>query len=262
MQDALLRLRYRYWPDHLLGEILSKRWTETAIPVIVLLIITIFLSRSIPGFFTPVGLADTGRQAGEIGFVVLGMALVMIVGGIDLSVGSTFALTNFCALYVMHVLKWPVAAAVPITLICGALLGGINGVLIGYFRLRAFITTLITLIIYRSAYDMLIQRYSTRIAAGFPDSDLWDWMGGGDVLGVPTIALVYAAIVIFGFFFMTRMRPGWHITAIGGSRRSAYNSGVAVRRTVAMCYVGCGVFRRALFRRTPRYGRRRHRRWP
>ena len=59
MQDALLRLRYRYWPDHLLGEILSKRWTETAIPVIVLLIITILLSRSIPGFLSAGGLADT-----------------------------------------------------------------------------------------------------------------------------------------------------------------------------------------------------------
>ena len=70
----------------------------------------------------------------------------------------------------MHVLKWPVVAAVPMTLLCGGLLGGINGVLIGYFRLRAFITTLITLIIYRSAYDILTLRYSTRIAAGFPDS--------------------------------------------------------------------------------------------
>src|SRR6202050_4014338 len=89
MQEALLRLRYRYWPDHLLGEILSKRWTETAIPVIVLLIITVFLSRAIPGFFTPVGLADTGRQAGEIGFVVLGMALVVIVGGTALSGGAS-----------------------------------------------------------------------------------------------------------------------------------------------------------------------------
>ena len=67
MQDALLRLRYRYWPDHLLGEILSKRWTETAIPVIVLLIITVLLSRAIPGFLSLGGLADTGRQAGEIG---------------------------------------------------------------------------------------------------------------------------------------------------------------------------------------------------
>src|SRR5690242_11179271 len=241
LRDTLVRLRYRYWPDHVLGEILAKRWTETAIPVIVLIIVAFALSRAIDGVFSPAALADAARQAGEIGCVVLGMALVMIVGGIDLSVGSTFALTDFCALYVMHILKWPVAAAVPITLLCGALLGAINGVLIGYFRLRAFITTLITLIIYRSAYDMLIQRYSTRIAAGFPDSELWDWMGSGDVLGVPTVALVYAAIVIFGFFFMTRMRPGWHITAIGGSRRSAYNSGVAVRRTVAMCYVGCGV---------------------
>jgi ribose transport system permease protein len=241
LRETLVRLRYRYWPDHMLGEILAKRWTETAIPVIVLIIVAFALSRAIDGVFSPAALADAARQAGEIGCVVLGMALVMIVGGIDLSVGSTFALTNFCALYVMHVLKWPVAAAVPITLLCGAALGGINGVLIGYFRLRAFITTLITLIIYRSAYDMLIQRYSTRIAAGFPDSDLWDWMGSGDVLGVPTIALVYAAIAIFGHFFMTRMRPGWHITAIGGSRRSAYNSGVSVRRTVAMCYVGCSV---------------------
>ena len=50
MQDMLLRLRYRYWPDHLLGEILSKRWTETAIPVIVLLIVGNALSRSIDGF--------------------------------------------------------------------------------------------------------------------------------------------------------------------------------------------------------------------
>src|SRR5215813_15561393 len=129
MQEAFVRLKAKYWPDHLLGEILSKRWTETAIPVIVLAIVAIALGQAIDNFFSPAALADTARQAGEIGFVVLGMALVVIVGGIDLSVGSTFALTNFCALYVMHVLKWPVAAAVPITLVCGALLGGINGVL-------------------------------------------------------------------------------------------------------------------------------------
>src|SRR5258708_19654817 len=118
MQDALLRLRYRYWPDHLLGEILSKRWTETAIPVIVLLIITIALSRSIPGFFSVGGLADTGRQAGEIGFVVLGMALVVIVGGIDLSVGSMFALCDFCALCLLNVFDCPLPAVIVAPLLC------------------------------------------------------------------------------------------------------------------------------------------------
>src|SRR3979411_1182620 len=168
MQDVLLRLRYRYWPDHLLGEILSKRWTETAIPVIVLLIITILLSRAIPGFLTAGGLADTGRQAGEIGFVVLGIALVVIVGGIDLSVGSMFALCDFCALFCLNVLDWPVPAGIVATVLCGAALGVVNGLLIGYLRLRAFITTLITLIIYRSAYDLLLFDYSNKIAAPLP----------------------------------------------------------------------------------------------
>src|SRR6201992_3861556 len=241
MQDTLLRLRYRYWPDHLLGEILSKRWTETAIPVIVLLIITVLLSNAIPGFLSPVGLADAGRQAGEIGFVVLGMALVVIVGGIDLSVGSMFALCDFCALFFLNVMNWPVPAVIVATLVCGALLGAVNGFLIGYLRLRAFITTLITLIVYRSAFDLLIQRYSNQIASAFPDFTTWNFVGGGDVFGVPSIAIVYLAVAIFGHIFLTRLRPGWHITAIGGSRRSAYNSGIPVRRTIALCYVACGV---------------------
>jgi len=241
MRETLTRLRYRYWPDHLLGEILSKRWTETAIPVILLLIIGFALSRSLEHFLSPASLADTARQAGEIGFIGLGMALVVIVGGIDLSVGSIFALTDFCALYLLDVLNWPVPAVVVVTMIVGGLLGAVNGVLIGYLRLRAFITTLITLIIYRSAYDLLIQRYSNAIASAFPDIPSWDFIGGGSVFGIPSVALVYIVIAIFGHIFLTRLRPGWHITAIGGSRRSAYNSGIPVRRTIALCYVASGV---------------------
>ena len=239
--DRLTELRYRWWPDHLLGEILAKRWMETAIPVVVLIGVSLALSSAIPNFLSASSLADTGRQAGEIGFIVLGMALVMIVGGIDLSVGSMFALTNFCALYFMHVLKWPVAGAVVATLAFGAALGAVNGVLIGYFRLRAFLTTLITLIIYRALYDLLTADYATLIAAGFPDSQVWDLLGNGAWLGVPTVVFAYAIVAVFGHVFLTRLRPGWHVIAIGGSRRSAYNTGIPVRRTVALCYVACGV---------------------
>ena len=240
-RDRLTRWRYDYWPDHVLGEILAKRWMETAIPVTVLLIVAFVLSEAIPNFLSAASLADTGRQAGEIGFIVLGMALVMIVGGIDLSVGSMFALTNFCALFLMHVLKWPVAAAIPVTLIFGAMLGAVNGILIGIFRLRAFLTTLITLIIYRALYELLTADYATAIAGGMPDSEMWDFIGYGEWVGIPVVVYVYAAIAIMGHILLTRLRPGWHITAIGGSRRSAYNSGIAVRRTVTMCYVSSGV---------------------
>jgi len=241
MYETLTRLRYRYWPDYLLGEILSKRWTETAIPVILLLIVGFALSRSLEHFLSPASLADTARQAGEIGFIGLGMGLVVIVGGIDLSVGSMFALTDFCALYLMDVQGWPVPAVIVATLVAGGFLGAINGLLIGYLKLRAFITTLITLIIYRSTFDLLIQRYSNDIASAFPDIPSLDFIGNGGVFGIPSVALVYLVVAVFGHVFMTRLRPGWHIMAIGGSRRSAYNSGIAVRRTIALCYVASGV---------------------
>src|ERR1700689_3075820 len=241
MREAITRLCYRYWPAHWLGEILSKRWPETAIPVLVLLIVGFWLSQSIHNFLSLSSLADPARQACEIGFIALGVALVVIVGGIDLSVGSMFALTDFCALYTLDVLGWPVPLVVLATIVSGMLLGAVNGFLIGYLRLRAFITTLITLIIYRSAYDLLLFDYSNKIAAAFPDFPSWNFIGGGVVAGVPSVVLVYLVVAVFGHIFLTRLRPGWHVTAIGGSRRSAYNSGIPVRRTIALCYVASGV---------------------
>jgi ribose transport system permease protein len=239
--EALARWRYRVWPDHLLGEVLSKRWTETAVPALLLVLVVAALATAIPGFLGPGSITTMSRQAGEIGLLVLGLALVMIVGGIDLSLGSTFALTNFLALMLMHVHGWAVAPAVAATLALGALLGAINGVLIGYLRLRAFLTTLITLIIYRAAYDLLILQYSTAISAGLPESALWAAMGEGRFLGLPFVGWVFLAAAVAGHVFLTRLRGGWHVTAIGGSRRSAYNSGIPVRRTVALCYVAAGV---------------------
>ena len=241
MQETLTRLRYRYWPDHLIGEILSKRWTETAIPVLFLIVVCVWLSQSIDNFLSPAYLTITGRQAAEIAFIALGMGLVVIVGGIDLSVGSIFALTNFTALYTFNVLGWPIPVVATTTVAAGALLGAVNGFLIGVLRMRAFITTLITLIIYRSIYELLVQEYSTDIAAVFIDHPAWDFFGYGDLWGIPSSALLFIVVAIIGHVFLTRLRPGWHVMAIGGSRRSAYNSGIPIRRTIALCYVASGV---------------------
>ena len=92
-----------------------------------------------------------------------------------------FALCEFLSrCYFLDVPDWPVPAVIVATLACGALLGAVNGLLIGYLRLRAFITTLITLIIYRSTYDLLLFSNSTKIAAAFPDFPSWNFIGGGD----------------------------------------------------------------------------------
>ena len=241
MRDNLIKLRYRLWPDHVIGELLSKRWTETMVPILFLLITVVFFSSYIDHFISAANVIDTIRQSGELGFVVLAMALVLMAGGIDLSVGSMFALCTLAALFFIQVMAWPVPVAVAATLICGALLGSVNGVLIGYFRLRAFLTTLITLIIYRSAFDMLTLNYAVLIASSTLDSPAWDWIGSGELLAFPVQGWIFALVAILGHIFMTRMRAGWHISAIGGSRRAAYNAGIDVKRVIALTYVASGV---------------------
>src|SRR4029434_2441665 len=112
----------------------------------------------------------------------------------------------------------------------GLLLGSINGYLIGYLRLRAFLTTLVTLIIGRAVFDILVVDYGTAIQSSMMTSDLWDFIGDGTVYGFSIAVLSAVVIAIIAHVVMTRSRPGWHILAVGGSRRSAYNSALRHKR--------------------------------
>src|SRR4029078_8090827 len=95
-------------------------------------------------------------ELGEFAIVVTGMTVVMLGGGIDLSVGSIFALATFAAVYAFFIFDWPVWAALAAALATGGLYGAINGYLVGYLRLRAFLTTLVTFIIGRALFDILV----------------------------------------------------------------------------------------------------------
>jgi ribose transport system permease protein len=240
--DTITYWRYRLIPDHLLGEILAKRWIDNAIPFLILVLVVATFGSLIPGFFSLSSLATLTRQLGEVGLVVLAMMIVMVAGGIDLSVGSTFALANIVALALLNVAGWPVAAVIVATLATGALVGLVNGVLVGYLRLRAFLTTLVTLIIVRSIVDTLLLHYSVDISAGFVDSDLWSYLGDGTILSLPFSLIAFAVLAVIVHLVLSRSKIGWHIMAIGGSRRSAHNVGIAVRRTVCLTYIISGTF--------------------
>jgi hypothetical protein len=135
-----------------------------------LVALTLYLAAAIPNF-TRSETSRHSRQIGEFGLIVIGMTIVMLAGGIDLSVGSNFALANLTALALINVAKWPVEAAIAATLGVGALVGLINGFLIGFLRLRAFLTTLVMLTLIRAIVDLLLQIYSVRIASSDVESD-------------------------------------------------------------------------------------------
>lgn len=238
--DTLTRIRYRYLPDHLIGEILAKRWIDNAVPFLSLIILVIACGLIVPGFLSASSLTDLGRQVAEFGLVVLGLSIVLISGGIDLSVASIFTLAVLASLVGINVENWSIWATFIFVLFIGATCGAINGYLIGFLRLRAFLTTLVTLIIFRSIYDILFLRMSTAIVAGFSDSELLLFIGDGTVFGVPFSLLVALVIAIVWHIVLSRMRPGWRLTAVGGARRSSYNAGISVRRTVFFAYVWSG----------------------
>ncbi len=238
--DTLVRWRYRLVPDHLLGEILTKRWIDTAIPLLILIAVVAVFGSLIPGFFGASAVSDLMRQWGEFSLIVLALMIVMVAGGIDLSVGSTFALGNIVALALLSVAEWPVAGVVAATLACGAAVGLINGLLVGYLRLRAFLTTLVTLIIVRAVVDMLLLKHSVAIAAAFPDSELWYYFGEGYLFGAPFSVVVALTVALCAHLLLSRTRAGWHVLAVGGSRRSAHNVGIPVRRVICLTYVLSG----------------------
>src|ERR1700677_4034498 len=98
LSTDLIRWRYKLLPDHVVGEILTKKWVDSAIPFLALVILVFGLGPFVPHFFEIVTLTNLARQFSEFGLLVLGLTVVMISGGIDLSVGSVFALSVLATL--------------------------------------------------------------------------------------------------------------------------------------------------------------------
>ncbi|GAA6202466.1 SMP-30/gluconolactonase/LRE family protein [Aquicoccus sp. SU-CL01552] len=240
-REQLQAWRYNLVPDHVIGEILTKRWTDNAIPFIALVIVVASFGSVIPGFFKLYSLQESTRQLGEFSLVVTGLTVVMLGGGIDLAVGSIFALSAFSAVSMVFIFEQPVWLAFAASMATGATFGAINGYLIGFLRLRAFITTLVTFIIGRAIYDILVVNFGSKIQMSMVSSDTWDFIGDGTILGLSVPVLSALVLAIVTHIALTRSRPGWHVLAVGGSRRSAHNAGIRVRQTVFMTYVFSGL---------------------
>lgn len=241
MRERAARLRYNIIPSYLIGELLTKRWIDNAIPLLFLLILLPVLGHFLPGFFTLSSLSDTSRQWGEFALVVMGMSIVMLGGGIDLSVGAIFALSAFTAVSANSLLGLPLWQSLLLTLAVGVLAGAFNGLLIGYLRLRAFLTTLVSFILLRTLFDILVVKYASQIQQSPVNNPQWNFIGEEGIGPLPA-SFVLAILVAIGLhLLLSRMRLGWHIQAVGGSRRSAWNSGIAVRRTVFITYVLSGM---------------------
>ena len=235
------RLPSTWSPRLFLSELLLKQWFEPIIPFTVMIALAVYFSLTIKDYGTARNALSLMRLFAEFGFVALAMAFSLISGGIDLSVGAIFAVCNFTALFCMFVLGLPAWLTVLATLLTGAVVGAGNGLLIGYLKARPFLTTLVTLIILRACVNLLDERFATVFATNSIESDAWDFLGEGSVLGIPVNAATLIVVLLVGHVFLSRSRYGWHLTAIGASRKAARHAGIRVERMLLATYVLSGV---------------------
>jgi ribose transport system permease protein len=188
-----------------------------------------------PQFFTSSNLLNVGRQAAVLIIVACGMTLVIISANIDLSVGSTVAL---CSVVGASLSAQHGVGGLPTTLavvLLGALVGAVNGALVAWWKINAFIVTLGMMTVLRGAALTFTEGYPI---AGVQDSARF--LGFGVVLGIPVPLVVCLLVFALVAVILGRTVIGRHVYAIGGNETSARIAGVGVPGTKFFVFVMSG----------------------
>lgn len=202
------------------------------------------VSQSWPVFLKADNLLNIANQIAVIAILAIGMTLVIIAGGIDLSVGSLIALSavvttmivrDFCGGTDAGVSGMLVAGLGGIVL-CGAC-GLISGAFITRLRLPPFIVTLAMMLVCSGlAYRFADNQSVYQVPEAFV------WLGrGADLLGLPNAVVLMILLYAVAHVVMTQTQFGRHLYAVGGNTEAAFISGVPVRRVVLSAYVLCGL---------------------
>jgi ribose/xylose/arabinose/galactoside ABC-type transport system permease subunit len=212
-------------------DVLWERYGIAAV-LLVIWLISFFV---VPNFSDIDNFTEVLRQSSFVGIASVGMTIVILLGSFDLSIGSTLALCAWLVIMIAsrHELLWAFVA----TLLLGSFIGVINGFLIAFVRIPAFIVTLSMLFI--------ISGYTFVITGGNPDlytGQEFTQIGGGDLLGIPIPFIVFVICALLGAALLRYTPFGRHVYAAGSNAVAARIAGVPVRRTQFYSFVLVGLF--------------------
>ncbi len=211
------------------------RFRQVGILIALLIIAGIFAALT-PIFLTPSNLTNILVQSAITGIIGIGMTLVIIQGGIDLSVGPVVALVAVVVATQM-VNKVPVPMAILIGLLLGIAAGIFNGVMIAYVNLQPFIVTLGTMSLLRGV--ALVYTNGDPI---FNVPRAFRSIFSGAYLGIPGPIVFMFAVAIVAFLILNYTRVGIYMKSIGGNEEAARMSGVNTRKYKVVTYAICSVF--------------------
>ncbi|WP_421902619.1 ribose ABC transporter permease [Maridesulfovibrio sp.] len=208
---------------------------KTLIALVVMIVIVSFLN---PNFFTTGNILNILRQTAINAVMAVGMTLVILTAGIDLSVGSVLALCGAIGASLIAA-QMPVIVAVGAALGAGAILGGISGIIIAKGKVQAFIATLVSMTLVRGL--TLVYTDGRPISTGFTEvADTFAFIGTGYLFGIPFPIWIMAFTFGAAWYLLNHTRLGRYIYALGGNEEATRLSGINVDRIKIYVYAIAG----------------------
>lgn len=201
-------------------------------PLIGLIIFSIIVSLINPRFISGSNLLNVLRQISINSVIAIGMTMIILTGGIDLSVGSTLALTGaFCAGMISKGVN-PVLAVI-LSILLGFLIGILNGTLISYAKLQPFIVTLVTMTMLRGATLIYTdgKPIPIRDAGAF-----FNGIGGGYFLSIPIPIYIMIIFFLISAYILRNFKFGRYLYAIGGNEEATRLSGIDTAKYKTLAY--------------------------
>jgi ribose transport system permease protein len=201
-----------------------------------LIMIGIVLSLLSPYFFTVSNFTNLLKQVAIVGIAGVGVTMVIISGGIDLSVGSAVTLTAVLVAGFMQTHGMPSSLAVTLVLLIGCGLGLLNGSLVTFFRIPPIIATLSTLMAFKGAALVYTNGYTIPLIQKFMT------IGRGQVGPIPVSTLILVGVYLLAWVVLRFTMLGRIAYGLGGNEEAVHLSGISVRKYRLILYTASGLF--------------------
>jgi len=210
-----------------------------------LVAICLYTAFSSDSFLLPANLENLVHRTALFGILSIGVAFVIITGGIDLSIGSMVCLVGVTLPWLLTQHGWPVAGAVALVLGASALIGLMHGLLITKVRLQPFVVTLCGLLLYRGIARGMTGDQSQGFGLGFKplralSTERLPIFGSSEsVFHLPSTFLILAILAVIAAIFLNKTIFGRYLLALGRNEQAARYSGIPTARMTILAYVIC-----------------------
>ncbi len=189
------------------------------------------------GFFSSENLLSIAQQIALLGIVATGMTYVIVVGEIDLSVGSQYGFLAIALAWMLHDVGIPIGPAIPLVLLLGAAIGAVNGVVTVLFQIPSFVVTLATLSILRGGALLLSEGVPLK---GSADTAFRDLLAGHPLPNLSAQSVWMIGVMVIGGLVLAFTRFGSDVYSVGGNPKAARDAGINVSRVKVTCFALAG----------------------